>query len=148
MPCHDCVNRRDFLARSALAAAALVVAQGCGDGQIGPPIRSTTDPGGGPFTVKLSDFPELATVGTPVDIGHERAVVRTGTSTFVAVSRICTHQGCDIDVQGDHFQCPCHLSQFTATGAVIRGPTTGDKIGPLQQLDVTFDPATQTLLVS
>ena len=36
MTCKHCLNRRDFLARTALAAAALVAAEGCGDGQIGP----------------------------------------------------------------------------------------------------------------
>ena len=148
MPCHDCVNRRDFLTRSALAAAALVALEGCGDGQIGPPDRSGAQPSGGAVTIKLSDFPALATVGVPVILKNERAVVRTGASSFVAVSRICTHQGCDIDVQGDHFQCPCHLSQFTATGAVIRGPTTGESIGPLHQLAVTFDATAGTLTVA
>src|SRR5215217_4207487 len=82
MPCHDCINRRGFLAKSALAAAALVVSEGCGDGQIGPPSNGTDIPGGSAVTVKLSDFPGLATVGTVVNIGRERAVVRTGASTF------------------------------------------------------------------
>ena len=100
------------------------------------------------MTIKLSDFPALATVGVPVILKNERAVVRTGASSFVAVSIICTHQGCDIEVQGDHFQCPCHLSQFTATGAVIRGPTTGESIGPLHQLPVTFDATAGTLTVA
>ena len=36
------------------------------------------------MTVKVSDFPGLATVGIVVDIGHERAAVRTS----VDVSRI------------------------------------------------------------
>ena len=97
MPCEDCINRRDFLAKSALAAAALAVVEGCGDGQIGPAApRNNTggDPNvpiGGPVTIKVSDFAGLATVGTVVDIGHERAVVRTGASTFHGLSRICTH---------------------------------------------------------
>lgn len=149
MPCNDCVNRRDFLARSALAAAALVVAEGCGDGQIGPPDRSNAVPPGPGLVIHLSDVPALATVGTPVIFPKdERAVVRTGPSSFVAVSTICTHQGCDIEVQGDHFQCPCHLSQFTATGAVIHGPTTGESIGPLHQLAVAYDPVAGTVTVS
>src|SRR5690348_13704248 len=109
MSCSDCINRRSFLAKSALAAATLVAAEACGDGQIGPPSRSSTDLGNS-VTVKLSDFPGLATVGTVVDIGHERAVVRTGATTFHGLSRICTHEGCDVDVRNNRFECPCHGS--------------------------------------
>src|SRR3569833_1529824 len=98
MSCSDCMNRRGFLAKSALAAATLVAAEACGDGQIGP--RPITDIGGA-VTVKLSDFPALADVGTVVDIGHERAVIRTGATTFRAHSKVCTHEGCDGDVRNN-----------------------------------------------
>lgn len=153
MPCTDCFNRREFLTRSALAAAALVVAEGCGDGQIGPPTHPSTggDPNipiGGPVAVKLSDFAGLATVGTVVDIGHERALVRTGASTFLGLSRICTHEQCDTDVTNNRFECPCHGSIFAADGSVIRGPNTGDTITPLRQLSVIFDQASGTVTVA
>lgn len=148
MPCTDCFNRREFLARTALAAAALVAAEGCGDGQIGPPSHSGSGgnpnaPVGGPVTITVSQFPALATVGKIVDIGHERAVVRTGDTTFLGLSRICTHEQCDADVVNNLFDCPCHGSLFSATGAVIRGPATE----PLFQLNTSFDPATGTLTV-
>ncbi|NOY57314.1 MAG: ubiquinol-cytochrome c reductase iron-sulfur subunit [Calditrichaeota bacterium] len=49
---------------------------------------------------------------------------------FYAVSAVCTHLGCTVawDSQGitDHkegiFLCPCHGSEFTKEGDVIRGP--------------------------
>jgi len=153
MPCSDCFNRRDFLARSALAAAALVVLDACGDGQIGPPLHASGggDPNipiGGPITVRLADFAALATVGKVVDIGHERAVVRTGDTTFVGLSRICTHEQCDTDVVNNRFQCPCHGSIFAADGSVVRGPDTGASITPLRQLNVAFDSAAGTLTVA
>ena len=155
MPCDDCINRRNFLAKSALAAAALVVAEGCGDGQIGPsvPIRTTGGdpniPVGPPVTVKLSDFPALATVGTVVDIGHERAVVRTGPSSFRGLSRICTHQQCDTDVRNNRFECSCHGSMFAADGSVIRGPNIASPpITPLRTLLVTFDAGAGTITVA
>lgn len=153
MPCSDCFNRREFLTRSALAAAALVAAEACGDGQIGPPVHSGAggDPNipiGGPFTITISQFAGLATVGTVVDIGHERAVVRTGATTFLALSEICTHEQCDTSVTNNRFACPCHGSIFAADGSVIRGPDTGDSITPLRQLNVVFDQAAGTLTVS
>lgn len=145
MPCTDCFNRRDFLTRSALAAAALVVIDGCGDGQIGPPTHASEN---GPFTIRLSDFAGLATVGKVVDIGHERAVVRTGDTTFIGLSRICTHEQCDTDVVNNRFECPCHGSIFAADGSVIRGPDTGVSITPLPRLTVAFDAAAGTITVT
>ena len=149
MSCTDCFNRRQFLARSALAAAALVAADACGDGQIGPPSHGgaggdPTAPAGGPITITVAQFPGLATVGKVVDIGHERAVVRTGDTTFRGLSRICTHEQCDADVVNNEFSCPCHGSLFSATGAVLRGPANE----PLVQLNTAFDPATGTLTVA
>jgi Rieske Fe-S protein len=154
MPCENCINRRDFLAKSALAAT-LVVAAGCGDGQIGPPaIHNTTGgdpnvPVGGAVTVKLSDFPGLAAVGTVVDIGHERAVVRTSATTFRGLSRICTHQQCDVDVRNNRLECPCHGSTFAADGSVIRGPDiSSPPIAPLSILTVTLDQTAGTITVA
>jgi Rieske Fe-S protein len=155
MPCDNCINRRDFLSKSALAAAALVVIEGCGDGQIGPPaVHNTTggDPNvpiGPPLTVKISDFAGLATVGIVVDVGRERAVVRTGPTTFHGLSRLCTHQQCDVEVTNNRFECPCHGSTFAADGSVIRGPNiSSPPITPLRTLDTTFNQAAGTITVA
>ena len=155
MSCDDCINRRNFLAKSALAAAALVVAEGCGDGQIGPSVPNRTTGGdpnipiNGPVVVKISDHPGLATVGTVVDIGGERALVRTGTTTFRGLSRICTHEQCDTDVRNNRFECPCHGSIFAADGSVIRGPNVANSgITPLRTLLATFDAGAGTVTVA
>jgi Rieske Fe-S protein len=152
MSCEHCLNRRDFFAKSALAAAALMAIEACGDGQIGPPApRSVAGdpllPLGGPVTIKLSDFPALADTGVIVDVPNkQRTVMRTGPATFLALSKLCSHQQCDIDIKGDHYECPCHGSQFTATGQVTRGPNIASPpIGPLRSLKVTFDQVAGTL---
>jgi cytochrome b6-f complex iron-sulfur subunit len=152
MSCEHCLNRRDFLAKSAFAAAALMAIEACGDGQIGPPApRSVAGdpllPLGGPVTIKLSDFPALADTGVIVDVPNkQRTVMRTGPATFLALSKLCSHQQCDIDIKGDHYECPCHGSQFTATGQVTRGPNIASPpIGPLRSLKVTFDQVAGTL---
>jgi cytochrome b6-f complex iron-sulfur subunit len=41
---------------------------------------------------------------------------------FYAVSRICTHLGCQVKLEGDTFVCPCHGSVFAKHGGVITGP--------------------------
>jgi cytochrome b6-f complex iron-sulfur subunit len=144
MSCKDCLNRRDFLAKSALAAAALAIVEGCGDGQIGPTAATL----GGGLTVKLSDFPGLATPGTLVNVGRARAVVRTGDTTFLGLSRICTHQGCEAEVVQNEIRCPCHNAVFSASGAVVRGPNTGESIRPLGTVNVIYDATAGTLTIS
>ena len=153
MSCDNCFNRRDFLTKSALAAAALITAQACGDGQIGPPAAHSVPgdpllPLGGPVTIKLSDYPALANTGVIVEIPNERVVMRTGPAAFFALSRLCSHQQCDIDIKGDFFECPCHGSQFAADGHVLRGPNIASPpIGPLRTLAVTVDQAAGTLTI-
>src|SRR5215216_7276691 len=153
MSCHDCLNRRDFLAKSALAAAAFVAMEACGDGQIGPPILGSGGgdpllPPGGPVTIKLSDFPPLATTGVTVDIGKQRTVMRTGAASFAAFSKLCTHQQCEIDIKSDRYECPCHGSQFAFDGHVLRGPNIASPpITPLRALNVVLDQATGTLTI-
>lgn len=80
------------------------------------------------LTVTLSSFPALASVGGVAAVGDlgttPVALTRTGASSFVALSRICTHQGCTVDVTGGAFTCPCHGSQYDNTGSVTNGPAT------------------------
>ena len=41
---------------------------------------------------------------------------------FVALSSICTHRGCTVDLGGPGLACPCHGSQYNREGEVVRGP--------------------------
>jgi len=145
MSCKDCLTRRDFLTKSALAAAALVVAEGCGDGQIGPSAVAL----GSGVTIKLTDFPGLANVGTVVGITAERALVRTSATEFLGLSRVCTHQGCLTDIRNNRFECPCHGSIFSNDGSVVRGPNIASPpITPLDHLTATFNQAAGTVTVA
>lgn len=154
MACDNCLSRRTFLATSVGAAVALVAADACGDGDIGGPARGVSA-GGDPnipvsasVTVVLADHPELATVGVVVDVGGERALVRTGPATFRGLSRICTHQQCDTDVRNNRFECPCHGSIFAADGSVVRGPSVSGAVTPLRALNVVYDQVAGTVTVA
>ncbi len=49
----------------------------------------------------------------------------TGTSqTYVVLSAICTHLKCKIDYSADggKFKCPCHKSEFSLDGEVLKKP--------------------------
>ena len=59
---------------------------------------------------------------TPVTVNGQPAVVANVDGAFAVYSLICTHLGCVLAVQGDGLHCPCHGSEFSATGAVVTGP--------------------------
>jgi cytochrome b6-f complex iron-sulfur subunit len=110
------VDRRAFLSAATLAAAAALL-EACG-GITG--VGYFTGPSGGPLSVKLSSFSALASVGgvARVDNGNgaPTALVRTGTSSFLGVTMVCSHQGATINVNGSGFLCPNHGARFGSTG--------------------------------
>lgn len=38
----------------------------------------------------------------------------------------CTHRGCELNVGGGIYSCPCHGSEFSVTGKVLEGPADRD----------------------
>lgn len=56
-------------------------------------------------------------------------------NSFSAVLTRCMHQGCQVEPAGDRLACPCHGSEYSLTGEVLRGPTER----PLLRYDVTAD---------
>lgn len=60
---------------------------------------------------------------------------RNPEGTYTAVLTRCTHRGCQVEPTGDRLACPCHGSQYTQTGEVLRGPAER----ALQRFEVTED---------
>lgn len=64
------------------------------------------------------------------DIPHEGAVVYADQRVAVlrrdeqlyALSLVCTHLGCTVQVNPDGITCPCHGSRFNLAGEVLSGP--------------------------
>ncbi len=144
MPCQDCLSRREFLARSAAAAAgAAVVATGCGDGQFGPSaVQASTQK----VSVQVASVSALASTGTLVQVGPTQnyvAVKRTGTTTFVALSMICTHEGCPTLIRSNRFECDCHGAVYDNSGRVLQGPANRN----LPTVQTAYDAATDTLTI-
>jgi cytochrome b6-f complex iron-sulfur subunit len=72
-------------------------------------------------------------------------LIRKSETEFIALSAVCTHQGCTVRfvAASDQLQCPCHGSQFALTGAVIDGPANR----PLAVFQTSFDTSTQTVTI-
>jgi cytochrome b6-f complex iron-sulfur subunit len=52
------------------------------------------------------------------------AILIHGNNGFTALSLVCTHLGCTVEVQSNEFACPCHGSRFNSNGYPIKGPAT------------------------
>ncbi len=126
------LDRREFLSQAMLASVGAILSACSGGGS--SPTAVTEGPSS--ITVTLSQFPTLASVGGIAAVGtvlfSPVAVVRTGTSSYLALSRVCTHQQCIINVVSGGFSCPCHGSTYDAQGSVTGGPAPS----PLAHLNV------------
>ena len=150
MPCEDCLSRREFLTRSTVAVAgAAALAAGCGDGQFGPTALRQTNTG---VSLKVASLPELATVGQLVKIPVQAgliAVKRTGPASFAAISTVCTHQGCEVNINSGAFICPCHDARYDNNGRVTAQPvrTTGSATD-LPVYITKYEAASDTLTIA
>lgn len=81
-----------------------------------------------PVTLDLdsAQYSLLNNDGHAVTISNNILVVNLGGMEFVALSAVCTHQGCIISYNhaAGNFPCPCHGSVFSPTGSVLQGPAT------------------------
>lgn len=82
---------------------------------------------GGQVRLRLAEHPALAQPGGAIRILPAGAtdplyVLALPDGAFAAVSPICTHRGCTVDVQGPRLVCPCHGSTYDREGRVLKGP--------------------------
>jgi cytochrome b6-f complex iron-sulfur subunit len=142
------IGRRTFLAQSAVLAAIAALnacASSDGSGFTAPDLGGSS--GSGATTIKVSDQPALANVGGVALVtlaGSPFAIVRTGATTFLALSRVCPHQGSIVNKTSNGFLCPNHGAQFSSTGQWVGGQRTTS----LRSYTTTYDAATDTLTVA
>lgn len=118
------LGRRDLFVVGATGAG-LVLLAACGS-STAPTAGATSGSGSGGASgttlIKIADIEVGQSAAATLD-GQPVLVTRTGESTAVAFSAICTHMGCQVEPAGAELHCPCHGSKYTAaTGAVIAGP--------------------------
>jgi Rieske Fe-S protein len=115
------VNRRALLT----GACALLAISGLGafPASASAEIRKIAN---GRLSVKLKSIPELSQVGGSVGIGNVKgkpvAITRTGTSSYIAFSLNCPHQGVKVSRAEKGWVCTAHGSEFEADGDLLLGP--------------------------
>ncbi len=55
---------------------------------------------------------------------HERVALVREEGKVHAISLVCTHLGCTVNVLPRGMSCPCHGSEFNSIGGVVKGPAT------------------------
>jgi Rieske Fe-S protein len=126
--------------RGAMAAAASLLAACGGDG------GGLTAPTSVSLAIKLSDYASLANVGGVALVSASNspiAVVRTGTSSFVALSRVCPHQGGLINTSSTGFICSKHSARFNSSGTW----TGGERTSSMRSYPASYDSSTGMITI-
>lgn len=136
----DGIARRTFLVQSGILAAMAALAACGGADSTAPGVPANSQ-------VNVNDFPALANVGGVAMVslgGAPVAIVRTSSTSFLALSRVCPHQGGIVQQFGTRFVCPVHGATFDLNGSWIGGQRTSS----LHQYTTTFDSTANTLTIS
>ncbi|PYG00653.1 Rieske Fe-S protein [Georgenia satyanarayanai] len=122
-------SRRQVLTWAGAGAAALTLAACSGEEDAPPP-----EPG--ERLVSLDEVPVGESVSVRTSEGAEVVVTRVSEEEVVALSAVCTHQGCTVVREAEDLSCPCHGSRFAvADGAVLQGPAEE----PLPRVEVRVE---------
>lgn len=123
------MERKDFIKKFAVGGSVLLAAptlfNACSDGTDDVMDDVDNKDEGTKIDLTSDAYKDLQTVGGYAYKG-DIIIIRTSDTQYVALSSVCTHQGCTVayDAADSAVACPCHGSKFTTTGAVTQGPAT------------------------
>jgi len=116
-----CMDRRRFVELSvgvALSGAGL----GCAS-----MVTHQVTPVDGSVRLSLEEHPSLAAAGGSVRILPDGFrdpiyVLALEDGAYAALSPVCTHRGCTVEIEAEALVCPCHGSTYDRRGNVLVGP--------------------------
>jgi cytochrome b6-f complex iron-sulfur subunit len=116
------MDRREFVKKTMVAGMACVCADllsGCHKSNNQVPAAFS-----GSFTLDLSSASNASLKQTGGSVYSNNVIVLKTGSGYLALSAICTHQGCTVNFnQGtNRLVCPCHSGVFDLSGSVVSGP--------------------------
>jgi Rieske Fe-S protein len=115
------LGRREFVCACAGAIAGLTLG-GCAS-----LMTRTVRPVDGRLELALAQYPELMEQGGSLKVLPEGEtepvyVLAMADGSYSALSPICTHLACTVEIEGARLVCPCHGSTYDRGGAVLQGP--------------------------
>ena len=128
------MDRRHFVELT-LGAALSSAAMACAS-----MVTHRVTPEDGSLRLDLAAYPDLTVGGgalrlQPAGYADPVFVLALPDGEYAALSPICTHRGCTVDVAGDALVCPCHGSTYDRQGSVLEGPAER----PLHRFDTRLD---------
>ncbi len=140
------MNRRELIRNIAAGTVTMFVVPAaftsCED-DLPVPDDNNNPPDGNILTIDLSNdkYSNLGPAGGFVKEG-DLIIINTG-DEFVALSSICTHQGCGVSYSSEdnNLPCPCHGSVYSTSGSVLEGPAEN----PLRKYELSQDADTLTI---
>jgi Rieske Fe-S protein len=117
-----CIDRREFVERSVGVVLGASLLGACAS-----LVTRTVTPVDGTLRLALAHYPELTAEGGSLKVVAKGAddpiyVLALGPRRFAALSPICTHLGCTVEIEEGRLVCPCHGSSYDREGRVLRGP--------------------------
>lgn len=124
------MERRKFIKTCCYSAIGIPIAatlmQSCGG-----IYYATTNHNNGRFVISKSEFIQLKkdkkinrkfVLVKTEELDFPICIYNTGENTYSASLLKCTHRGCELNVGGGIYTCPCHGSEFSINGKVLEGP--------------------------
>lgn len=120
------MNRKEFFSKALIGGSLLFLAPAAFNS-----CSKTIDPvpgnpsGGTVIDLTSPAFDALKTVGGYAYSGN-MIIIHSSTTIYIALSKICTHEGCTVafNSSANKLMCPCHGATFNTGGTVLQGPAS------------------------
>jgi len=119
------MNRRDLIKNITAGSVTLFVVPSL----ISSCEKDDTDPGDNNpddnvLRIDLTDSKYSALSQEGGSVVERNIIVANTGDGFIALSSVCTHEGCKVSYNhsNENLPCPCHGSVFSTTGSVLEGP--------------------------